>query len=157
MSKHSIEAIDQFEIGQGVYILYDQDEIVYIGQTKQIGSRLRNHQLSNKIFDSYIFIPCKGQARNRKEAKLIYKYLPIYNKTIPIQYLKGVMKLSGMKITNSCHKEYTISLRTINHNVYLDFSDTNIVCMPEIEYKQLKEFEYDRLHACDEIYDKKQK
>jgi hypothetical protein len=63
----------------GVYFLCQDKDIVYVGQTGNLGSRLAQH-LQDKIFDKVYFIPTEncGQV----EANYIRKLKPLYNKQL---------------------------------------------------------------------------
>ena len=63
----------------GVYFLCQDKDIVYVGQTGNLGSRLAQH-LQDKIFDKVYFIPTEncGQV----EANYIRKLKPMYNKQL---------------------------------------------------------------------------
>jgi hypothetical protein len=63
----------------GVYFLCQDKDIVYVGQTGNLGSRLAQH-LQDKVFDNVYFIPTEncGQV----EADYIRKLKPKYNKVL---------------------------------------------------------------------------
>jgi hypothetical protein len=64
---------------KGVYILFKEDKIVYIGITIHIKSRLSQHR-SLYNFDYYLFHPNKDNLRRSiVEAVLIRKYKPPFN------------------------------------------------------------------------------
>ena len=64
----------------GVYALIHDDEIVYIGQSCDMRSRLQDHQSSNKTFDQVSKIPCDTkQERLDWEERLIERLDPDYN------------------------------------------------------------------------------
>lgn len=85
----------KFAPKQGVYFLFNGKVIVYIGQSADIDSRVKQH-LSDKVFDSYAFITIEDpKARLDKESFLILKHNPPYNQTVP---QKKVQKLKSF-----CH------------------------------------------------------
>jgi hypothetical protein len=64
-----------------IYMLYKNDKIVYIGQTKCLAKRIADHLQSDKDFDSFAvhsFITDE-YVRLKKEEILIRKYKPAYN------------------------------------------------------------------------------
>ena len=63
-----------------IYVLFDGDEIVYIGQSKSPYSRLSSHQ-KDKHFNAVRLLPCLKHRMNYWEKKLIKKYSPKLNKT----------------------------------------------------------------------------
>lgn len=63
----------------GVYFLCQDKNIVYVGQTGNLGSRLAQH-LQDKIFDKVYFIPTEDYGR--VEAEYIRKLKPKYNKQL---------------------------------------------------------------------------
>lgn len=67
-----------------VYVLSDNDNIIYIGASSNIYNRLMQHK-GQKIFDTVLLIelPTKEDLR-AMEKKLIMKYEPKYN----VQYLQ---------------------------------------------------------------------
>ena len=64
------------ELASGVYILYSRGETVYVGVTKDIDKRIRQH--SEKEYDSFAFIETEDGA-HVIEAALIARYKPMYN------------------------------------------------------------------------------
>lgn len=47
---------------QGVYVLYDKDEIVYVGKSKNIINRISSHLSRHEIqFDSFDWIECEDE------------------------------------------------------------------------------------------------
>lgn len=68
----------------GVYFLFYKEDIVYVGQSKNIEERIKAHQADNeKNFNSWNCIYLKHHQLNNTEAFYILSLLPIYNKTIP--------------------------------------------------------------------------
>lgn len=62
----------------GVYFLFDKDQIVYIGQSVDILTRIGYH-VKDKIFDSYCWVECKPEELDNLESDYIVKYAPKYN------------------------------------------------------------------------------
>ena len=68
----------------GVYFLFNQNDVVYVGQGQDILSRIGHHALAGKKqFDSYAYLPCPADQLNEAEAHFIHLLQPYYNKTIP--------------------------------------------------------------------------
>ena len=79
-----------------IYALINNNEIVYIGQSKNILLRLKDHRASNKVFDSWCIVENLGtyttsKEVNRLEDKYIRKFLPKYNKIHNTEYQKKVL------------------------------------------------------------------
>lgn len=62
----------------GVYILYNQNEVIYVGQSENVVGRVMAHQ--DKQFDFYKVIPIRTKKdREYLERILIEFFFPIYN------------------------------------------------------------------------------
>ena len=65
-----------------VYFLMDNNDVVYVGMSSTIGSRLKLHKQTDKIFGKYIAIECPDKSvQKRLEEFLIASMRPKYNKT----------------------------------------------------------------------------
>jgi len=65
----------------GIYILYDLNEAVYVGQSKNILRRVLTHMNNeDKIFDSFQFIRYDITTLNAREKYWIKKLEPKYNR-----------------------------------------------------------------------------
>lgn len=65
---------------QGIYRLYKDEKIVYIGQSNDINNRIEEHK-RDKIFDSYDYCEINSKSdRSIYELYYIAKYKPLYNK-----------------------------------------------------------------------------
>jgi|GEM_PF-2730943 len=70
--------------GVGIYHLKQGSKVVYVGQTKNIKSRIAQHFYRNdKEFDGIEFFDCDIDMLNDVEAREIVHYNPIYNKSLP--------------------------------------------------------------------------
>lgn len=64
----------------GVYVLFNGDEVVYVGQTRCIPARIGTHINEGcKIFDSYTVIKVPPELRILRERQLIATFRPKYN------------------------------------------------------------------------------
>lgn len=61
-----------------LYFLIDKRKVVYIGRTKNIGTRIDKHRL-NKKFNHVRFIECDICLLSHYENRWITKFNPIYN------------------------------------------------------------------------------
>ena len=66
-------------IESGVYLLFNKGEVIYIGESGSLYSRIGIHR-KDKLFDSFRVLPCKQSRRRYWEKVLIKKFLPRYNK-----------------------------------------------------------------------------
>ena len=80
-----------------VYFLMDKVEIVYVGETGNIGARLKDHQ-KDKKFNRILFLNVPKKQRKKVEAKFISALLPKYNKEPSVIKLK---KEKGIYIQGS--------------------------------------------------------
>lgn len=66
----------------GVYFLYHEEELVYIGKATNVSGRIVNHLREKlKDFNKVYFIRVDLESLNRVERDLIRKFKPKYNKT----------------------------------------------------------------------------
>jgi len=76
-----LNALHKFEMPKiGIYFLFKNDELVYIGKTTKGLNRIMTH-LECKEFDSYSFHSCTERELNSLEIELIKRYRPSLNKT----------------------------------------------------------------------------
>jgi hypothetical protein len=80
-----------WEKATGVYFLVQDDEVVYVGQSVHIYSRLAQHQ--GKTFDRYAFVPCDAGVLDKLESLYIHVLKPKLNgnfndqeKSAPIRF-----------------------------------------------------------------------
>ena len=69
---------------KGVYFLFQDDEIVYVGQSVDIHARISVHMSDeNKEFDSFSFIEFSDDNLDIHEGDYIMEYRPFLNSTMP--------------------------------------------------------------------------
>ncbi len=61
----------------GVYFLVSKNEIIYVGQSVNVFSRISQHK--DKKFDRYVFIPCAVDALDKLESLYIHYLQPRMN------------------------------------------------------------------------------
>jgi len=63
----------------GIYFLIRNNSIVYIGQTKNLKTRLENHSRHNGVgFNSYYFLPVNLHKINEKDLDIVLSDLEAY-------------------------------------------------------------------------------
>ena len=62
----------------GVYFLVAGNEVVYVGQSVDVGSRVRQH-VGAKEFDCWAYIPCDKRTLDALESLYIHVLRPQYN------------------------------------------------------------------------------
>lgn len=78
-----------------VYVLWEDDEVVYVGQSTSIHTRIETHKKSGKKFNRYSYFNVKDKHEmDSVESFLIQALKPKYNKTVEPSYiaLKDVRK-----------------------------------------------------------------
>lgn len=92
-----------------VYLLYKNDEIVYVGQTTQLFIRINNHS-KTKDFDQFSYISCKSYEEMMDiETALILELQPKYNQKLSNDYIsligfrKKVKEIAGNNYDSSMY------------------------------------------------------
>ena len=85
----------------GIYFLYKNEQLVYIGQSTDILLRIRNH-FKEKDFDNYSYFECEISKLNQVERLFIEKYTPLLNKCLNIKERKERKKQKHLTV---CNKE----------------------------------------------------
>lgn len=67
--------------GPGVYILYNGEEITYVGKSMNVLVRLASHASKGRAFTAYSVIPCLPDDLDAVETELINRLKPPQNKT----------------------------------------------------------------------------
>lgn len=121
-----------------IYFLYLKNEIVYIGQSKNVEERVQSHK-KRFIFDSYSFIECDESELAKLEAELIFKYAPKHNKTIsalsklPAIYPLGYVSKEIQETIGNA--QFEITAKIIGRILYADISKTNIQIFKNLDCK----------------------
>ncbi|HCR1527294.1 GIY-YIG nuclease family protein [Morganella morganii] len=61
----------------GIYFLLDGDDVVYVGQSRNVYSRISSHPAKN--FNRYAFVPCAVEALDKLESLYIHLLRPKLN------------------------------------------------------------------------------
>ena len=65
----------------GIYFLFNGLEVVYVGQSKNVITRLANHAKNGRKFTHYFSIPCPEDELDKTEQYYIERFCPEQNKT----------------------------------------------------------------------------
>lgn len=88
----------------GVYFLIDNQTIVYVGQSNNVGNRVLVHKQEGRIkFDKFSYIQCELDELNIIESLYIHAYRPKHNGDVGKTF--GTMKsapLTFKKIVEVC-------------------------------------------------------
>ena len=90
-----------------VYLLLREGKVVYVGQSKNIYSRIQSHR-STKDFTHFRILRCHPVRLNYWEGKLIFDYKPEYNK-------RGVESREGVVVPFGTHTGSNRKLKNNNH------------------------------------------
>lgn len=119
----------------GIYFLYQDDDIVYVGQSQNIGQRVYTHLAKDeKVFNYYAVYECpklSQQEMDNLEARIILEFDPRYNGSIPpnskyktISQLKKILRATAWGIKRWI-KEYNIQRIGLDHYRLEDFKGMN--------------------------------
>lgn len=70
------------KLTRGIYFLFKNHELIYIGQSEDIFKRVPIH-LGSKDFNNWNYIEYENENLNNIEAEFILKFQPKQNKAIP--------------------------------------------------------------------------
>lgn len=72
------------EVISAVYVLLNSNELLYVGQSKDVTRRIRTHKRKGIIpFTTCAYLPIRPDLRTEMEASLIWNFKPKYNKDYP--------------------------------------------------------------------------
>lgn len=77
----------------GIYFLYNEDNLVYIGRTENLFQRIGTHIHGNKDFDSFSFL----EVRSRDLEKVEYDLIDFFNP--PLNVSKPVLRVNDDQIS----------------------------------------------------------
>lgn len=124
---------------RGVYFLIKNNEIVYVGQSTDIFSRISVHR-KTKDFDSYnyiLFPEVSDEKLNNLEAEYIGKFTPKYNRQISnndiYNYVFDTEKLGY----DAVNQKINIEISIVNNRAYILNSEfeENIIIRGETFYE----------------------
>lgn len=78
----------------GVYFLVQGQEVVYVGQSVNIYSRISQH--SDKKFDKYAFVPCEAELLDKLESLYIHTLKPRLNGNVSNQEKSAPIRLDSL-------------------------------------------------------------
>jgi len=83
-----------WEKATGVYFLVQNGEVVYVGQSVHIYSRIAQHQ--DKTFDHYAFVPCDAEVLDKLESLYIHVLKPKLNGNLNDQQKSAPIRLDAL-------------------------------------------------------------
>lgn len=114
----------------GVYFLFYQDILVYVGQSVDIDSRLLSH-FTTKAFDRYSYIVLSEDELDDVENYYINKYKPIYNSKINGKFHRnfGYTWNGELLLLNGAYSLERRIYKRIGNNLYdvMDNSKSGVI------------------------------
>ena len=83
-----------WEKSSGVYFLVQDQEVVYVGQSVNIYSRIAQHP--DKKFDKYAFVPCEVALLDKLESLYIHTLKPRLNGNVSKQEKSAPIRLDNL-------------------------------------------------------------
>lgn len=83
--KESFESTGDFS---GLYFLFHDETVVYVGQSLNVFCRVSRH-MENKVFNRFAVLRCKPEELLELESIYISVLKPMYNKTDPLLEIRG--------------------------------------------------------------------
>lgn len=71
----------------GIYCLFNNGKLVYIGKTTTFFVRMAAHDKGDYEWDNVVFVPLEKSKIDLYEAELIARHNPIYNKILRTDYV----------------------------------------------------------------------
>lgn len=104
----------------GIYFLIWENEIVYIGKSNDVYTRIKQHK--DKIFDRYSIIECPIEELELWEGIFIHEFKPELNKNLPnlkrfkCQYKATFISKKDKLCISLYHKKYVLVYNAIPKN-----------------------------------------
>jgi hypothetical protein len=83
-----------WQLSSGVYFLVQDQEVVYVGQSVNIYSRIPQH--SDKKFNKYAFVPCEVELLDKLESLYIHTLKPRLNGNFTKQEKSAPIRLDNL-------------------------------------------------------------
>ena len=78
-------------------MINEVNDIVYVGQSVNIDSRIMSHfNDETKIFNRYSYVLCEKQHLTTLESLYIYYFEPVYNKHLPLSEARTVLAANAI-------------------------------------------------------------
>ncbi|UFH53307.1 GIY-YIG nuclease family protein [Spirosoma sp. KNUC1025] len=61
------------------YLINEQDQVIFVGQTINLYAQLLNHKLTGKNFARFSYFPCRQEELNKLEQEAIEQFKPVHN------------------------------------------------------------------------------
>lgn len=121
MNPLSLKKIN-FNVISGVYFLFNNSELVYVGQSENIVKRIHEH--TDKLFTHYSHIKCSKKELLVLEKKYIQTYNPVYNINLKNKTLEISAEIEDVMIrTNNIglfkNNKFHIKINEINYSIVL--------------------------------------
>jgi|19_taG_2_1085344.scaffolds.fasta_scaffold12493_3 excinuclease UvrABC nuclease subunit len=107
--RRNIEHIKFIDDWPGVYVMYnDEDNIIYIGHSKQLGKRIKSHEKSGEY--AYIkqkYTPSIDDAQ-KLESRLIQRLKPTLNRDFKTEVESELQITLNLKVREDLHRALKI-------------------------------------------------
>lgn len=113
----------------GIYFLWDNNSLIYIGQSTDIHKRIYEHR-KDKSFTHYSYVKSNVKSLNKLEKQYIQAYSPILNKVFNSSILSQEVEELSVKLFTAIIKENIL---------YINVSNITL-CISIISNKQNKKF-----------------
>lgn len=140
----SVEKNFKFTI-VGIYFLIWENELVYIGKSNDVYTRIKQHK--DKIFDRYAIIECPIEELELWEGIFIHQFKPELNKNLPdLKRFKCQFKTTyqSKAKNNICfnlyHKKYVLVYNSISKNK--DKIATALLWLCDLHVKNYEAYNY---------------
>lgn len=116
-----------------IYRLLKDDCVIYVGQTKNIKSRVYQHNRDGKDFSLIQFYPCEMASSTKQERDEILRFNPKFNKDLPktdkyitLGQARSIMsKGIASSISNRLNVIFTGTEDKKSNRIYVSASDVN--------------------------------
>jgi hypothetical protein len=97
-------------LGSAVYFLMSKGEVIYVGQSNDVLSRLARHRREGKQFDAFACIECKPEEMDRLETLYIKAFVPEENLTFGNHRAPGLSPRTKRRARLTVAKDDSVAL-----------------------------------------------